>query len=493
MTQPLLATFDHFAQTAAPAAITSLWQGLTVVAALAIGLRLAPRISAAHRFLVWSAGSAVVAALPFLPTLASLAAHSAAPVASPTPSGAWLELTPRWTTVIAAFWLAASLIRLGDLAIHTLRLRRLWRSATPVDLPVENASVRSVQVCTTTSLDRPSVIGFFAPRILIPAWLFARLTPGELNQIVLHEFQHLRRRDDWTNLAQKLALVLFPLNPALWIIDRRLAREREMACDEGVIRITHAPRAYAACLASLAERGLARRTEALSLGAFERRPELVHRVHTILRSRRALPPIAARAVFASLACGLGLLSFELARCPQLVAIAPAAKPAPIMTSNLADAVYSARPRLAPGFRAVQAKAVMPIAAAQPLTHRTTTHHPVTQPSEPSFEQLAAKAPTPLIAPEAKQPQQWIVFTEWEQVETAEPAAKAAAQQPTADYETGQLADAVNPATPPAAPAAQQPTSHIRVTRLVFKVLPTASKSHQRTAIPFGDGWLVIQL
>ncbi len=53
---------------------------------------------------------------------------------------------------------------------------------------------------------------------------------------------------------------LFPLNPALAWMERRLCREREMACDEGVVRSTQAPRAYAACLASLAERRLERRT-----------------------------------------------------------------------------------------------------------------------------------------------------------------------------------------------------------------------------------------
>ena len=79
------------------------------------------------------------------------------------------------------------------------------------------------------------MIGFFKPRILIPDWLFARLTSGELEQIVLHEAEHLRRRDDWTNLFQKLCLVFFPLNPALMWIEHRLCREREMACDDGVI------------------------------------------------------------------------------------------------------------------------------------------------------------------------------------------------------------------------------------------------------------------
>ncbi len=54
------------------------------------------------------------------------------------------------------------------------------------------------------------MIGFFAPRILIPEWLYLRLTPGELEQVVLHEAEHLRRRDDWTNLLQKLAWFCFP-------------------------------------------------------------------------------------------------------------------------------------------------------------------------------------------------------------------------------------------------------------------------------------------
>ena len=156
----------------------------------------------------------------------------------------------------------------------------------------------AVEVCTTTTLQRPSVIGFLKPRILVPDWLFGRLTQGELEQIMLHESEHLRRRDDWTNLAQKLCLVLFPLNPALVWIERRLCREREMACDDAVIRVTRAPRAYAACLASLAERGLERRVEALSLGAWQRRPELVHRVHSILRGKGGLSPWA-------LACSLG--------------------------------------------------------------------------------------------------------------------------------------------------------------------------------------------
>ena len=88
---------------------------------------------------------------------------------------------------------------------------------------------RAAALCVSDEVDRPSVVGFFAPRILVPAALLERLSADELRQIVLHEMEHLRRGDDWTNLLQKLSLVVFPLNPALIWIERQLCVERELA------------------------------------------------------------------------------------------------------------------------------------------------------------------------------------------------------------------------------------------------------------------------
>jgi hypothetical protein len=56
-----------FDSVAAPIAVTALWQGIIVASGLALCLRIAPRISAAHRFLIWAAGFVALAALPFLP------------------------------------------------------------------------------------------------------------------------------------------------------------------------------------------------------------------------------------------------------------------------------------------------------------------------------------------------------------------------------------------------------------------------------------------
>ena len=138
----------------------------------------------------------------------------------------------------------------------------------------------------------------------------------------MHEAEHLRRRDDWINLAQKLCLVIFPLNPALVWMERRLCHEREMACDEGVVRRTQAPRAYAACLAGLAERGLKRRAAVLSLGAWQRRPELVERVHRLCGAARVASSGSAGAAgrgWLRLVVGVG----RVGALPQLVAFVPA--------------------------------------------------------------------------------------------------------------------------------------------------------------------------
>ena len=180
------------------------------------------------------------------------------------------------------------------------------------------AGFRGVELCTSRDVDRPSVIGFFSPRILIPEELFARLTTAEFGQIVLHEVGHLRRADDWINLFQKLSLVVFPLNPVLIWIERRLCLERELACDDDVLRLTKAPKAYATCLTNLAEQRLGRRATALSLGVWEKRSELARRVHSILRGGEGMGRTQARVLMGVLVVALLSGSAELARCPEVV-------------------------------------------------------------------------------------------------------------------------------------------------------------------------------
>jgi beta-lactamase regulating signal transducer with metallopeptidase domain len=323
MGMSLMQGVEGFSRLVANSFVSGLWQGIVLAAGVWVCLRLVPRTTAAVRFAIWTAVFAVLAVLPLVHAY-SLNSSNAEPGRI-----ALVHVDVRWSFAIAALWLAVSLVRGVKLATNAMRLREIWKRATPVegcDEVLLAAGFRGVEICTSNDVDRPSVIGFFSPRILIPEELFMRLTTAEFGQIVLHEVGHLRRADDWINLFQKLSLVVVPLNPVLMWIERRLCLERELACDDDVLRLTKAPKAYATCLTNLAEHGLGRKAAVLSLGAWEKRSELSRRVHSILRGGQGMGRTQARVVMSALVLGLLGGSAELARCPQFVSFSETAAP-----------------------------------------------------------------------------------------------------------------------------------------------------------------------
>lgn len=555
------AIFREFEQAAGPLAVTALWQGAVLACGLVLALRLTPRISAADRFKAWAAGFLALLALPLLPLWMARQGGAAADGGPAAPAAAahpWLALDPRWGAVIAAVWVAASLWRAADLGIHAVKLRRLWKRAIPLDdsgaeTPRFSAATSAfkdsgrpgpvaagrAEICATRELDRPSVIGFFRPRILIPEWLLERLTAQELEQVILHETEHLRRRDDWTNLLQKLSLAVFPLNPALAWMERRLCREREMACDEAVVRATARPRAYAACLASLAERrfererGLDRQAQALSLGAWRRRPELVDRVHRILRRGPGLHPAAARALLGVVGCGLVLGSVECARCPQLVSFM-AAPAVPALETAMVSAgrarMVNAR-SMGDGspFRAVDAVAHVPSRAelareGMAKARRASWSQKPQRDGASGFSGRAGqvrgvKLVAPMTADLADagaggaRPQQWIVFTAWERVETADGNGRTIADYGVNQTSAARSGEITAGATSNAAaganplPAAAPVTERWTYTELIFRIgsartdpgaakagtAPRATAPSLPMPVPMQDGWLVFQL
>lgn len=515
----------HLSQAAGAALITAVWQGAVVAICLGLSLRMSKRVSAGLRFALWTGGFVSVLGLPFLPLFAkpNMLVSSAAGTTQ-----SWVQLDERWSIAIALFWAAASIYRAVDLAVHAVRLRRLWQSATPVEEPsfagLKLWGRKPVEICTSEMLDRPSVIGFFAPRILIPEWLSSQITREELEQIVLHEMEHLRRGDDWTNLLQKLSLVLFPLNPVLLWMERQLCLEREMACDEAVIRVTRAPKAYAACLTNLAERGLERRFQALSLGAWRRKPELVQRVQSILLRRTLLSPLGTRGVAVVMAGGLLMGTVELARCPQLVTFAPAfhnqlSAPSLSASNGISitgeDAVYHDLPRAMPvsstgtsNARMVELRATMPVNSGVAFTHSAATMHKRwnKQKNSGTAQSHARTAQPKLIAQRAAEAtlkadlgdskslsaeeSGFVVFTAWEEV--VPHASGDATTVATEDSSPGNALAAAETKQDSGTPKTETP-GKVTVTQLVFRVVPASYRSHSQAIVPLRDGWLVIQL
>ena len=405
---PLLHTISLVSATTSGALFSAIWEGAVLAACVALWLRLTPGLSAAARSVVWTTVFLLLTLLHVLPSLEEHLAPDNGINHSP------FHLQPAWSVVIAGVWAMLSLWRGAQLIVSTIRLHRLARRATPIDVDStlqtvldaetgDRKSGRSAELCSSSEVMRPSVYGFFRPRILLPQGLVEKLSALELRQVVLHEMEHLRRGDDWTNLLQKVGLVLLPLNPVLLWVERRLCAERELACDDRVLYSTGARKAYAICLTRLAEFSMLRSSFSLVLGAWERQSELVRRVHRILRR----PEKSMRGKQATLLTGSLILSvlagaIVLVRSPHLVSFAPLAQSAALTGSlpamsprQMYRQEFGGSPRLV--------KAVMP-------------ERPPQAPYDTNHRRITAAKHSVKRDRVLRNQQAWVVLTDWEGAE-----------------------------------------------------------------------------
>lgn len=263
-------------------------EGFGIAGLAWILLRVIGRQNSGTRFAVWFAALLGIAAFPLFGKLASSGTDLT--------RQSEIIMPVSWALYIFAGWAlvaAAGLVRVGAGFWH---LRRLRKTCVPLDVATldpllqktlqEFGSPRPVAVCISDQLLVPTAIGFVRPLVVLPSWTMQELSATELNAILLHELAHLRRWDDWTNLVQKVLGALFFFHPAVWWIEKNLALEREMACDDLVLAKTASPRVYAECLVSLAEKSLLRRGLTLAQAAVNRMRQVSLRVTQILDVNR---------------------------------------------------------------------------------------------------------------------------------------------------------------------------------------------------------------
>jgi TonB family protein len=149
--------------------------------------------------------------------------------------------------------------------------------------------------------------------------------------ILIHEIAHLRRNDVWTNAFARVGEALAALNPAAWFIMRRLAAEREIACDDWVIARTGDGGAFAQALATLAG-GAAVRVPIAAAGAIGSRHSIVVRIERLLDSRPRHLRLSLSALGGTLML-LALIAFTVQSVSPALAIAPLAGPSSYHTAT----------------------------------------------------------------------------------------------------------------------------------------------------------------
>ena len=303
--------------------LDSLIEGSVIAGVGALILRVTPRQNAAARFTVWFSTLLAIAGLPLI---ASSTPHR---LISETVARPAVTVPASWALYFFAAWALIAGYFLFGVARALWHLHVLRKSCIAID-PAElepvllqtlrhDEMMRTVELCTSEQVKVPTAIGLIKPAIIIPRWVMHELSALELNQILLHELAHLRRRDDWTNLIQQVVTALFFFHPAVWWIEKKIALEREIACDDAVLAETDSPRSYAECLAHLAERSFVHRTLALAQAALGRIRQTSLRVAEILDANRPKANSEAWKAAVSLVAAFAIAFAVLgARAPRLV-------------------------------------------------------------------------------------------------------------------------------------------------------------------------------
>ncbi len=316
-------------------------EGTLIAVVCGLVLRLSRRQSSGTRFTLWFSSLIAIAAVPVFSGWQWTSTPGSAP------GHAAITLPDSWAVHLSIAWgliagIALLRVASGLWHVHALRKSCVLIDPSQLDGSVlatlkSGAGQRRVSFCWSERVQVPTALGLLRPAIVVPRWVLEEFSADELNQVLLHELAHLTRWDDWTNLAQKIVKALLFFHPAVWWIEREISLEREMACDDAVLAATERPRAYAECLAHLAERTLIRRTLALAQAALGRVRQTSLRVAQILDGDRPRAGKSSRLPAAVLAGCVIACAVFVTREPRLIAFRATVTASPVVASSSAAA------------------------------------------------------------------------------------------------------------------------------------------------------------
>ena len=333
------------------AIVNWIWQGMALTAVSTVALDRSRRLSATTRYLIWWMTLVLVLALPLAPRFAGWLAPAVAPAGVTTLTPVPLPELPAWP-LTAAFvcWFGWVVIALTRVTLSVVGLVVARRRVTPFPAGREaalthwaavRAQGRPARLAICGRVPAAAVFGLGPAIIAVSPDVYARLTDEELDQVILHEWAHVQRRDDFGRLIQIVVRVIAGLHPAVWWIGRRLEIERETACDDFAVNVTGAARRMARCLTKLAEAQPRPMRTVLAPGVLAS-SQLATRVQRLLDPERNTSTARARGVLGPIAAALVTLAASLSQV-ELVAAASSLPPVQERPAVAAPAVAPATP------------------------------------------------------------------------------------------------------------------------------------------------------
>ena len=221
--------------------------------------------------------------------------------------------------VLAAYFLGAALW------LH----RRIQRGLRPTPEPIQKCwqdcrkRIRAphLTLLTSEAVHSPLLFGLIKPKLVLPHGQLASLSQADWEHIFLHELTHHRRWDTWSNLLPLAGLCAHWFNPLVWLCQRAIRADRELATDEDVLRVLGGNRRndYAQTLLRVLTSGGDSRLVPGAIGIVESGAGMKRRFRRILqfRSRSIIATVCGILVL----CGLVVVTFAQEKMPAETAVA----------------------------------------------------------------------------------------------------------------------------------------------------------------------------
>ena len=159
-----------------------------------------------------------------------------------------------------------------------------------------------VELSCNPLIASPMLIGFFRPRIILPAH---ELEDKELSYIFVHELTHYKQRDMFYKWLIQIVVCVHWFNPFVYLLEKEVNKSCELSCDEKVISVLDdtARREYGDILISFLKSNNLYKSSLASVTLTEGAEQLKERLGAIMKfKKKSKGIIAITAIFSVLVC-----------------------------------------------------------------------------------------------------------------------------------------------------------------------------------------------
>jgi beta-lactamase regulating signal transducer with metallopeptidase domain len=137
--------------------------------------------------------------------------------------------------------------------------------------------------------DQPLALtyGLCRPKLVLSTWMVERFDRDELEAVLAHELAHIARRDYLVVWLATMCRDAFCYLPTSWIALKQLRSEKEVACDDLAIGVTHSSLGLASALAKVWQQAIVAPAPSMAQSLAEASNVIEGRITRLLETSQA--------------------------------------------------------------------------------------------------------------------------------------------------------------------------------------------------------------